>query len=84
MLESKQRRALVAESVTDDIPNRVAAAIRLVGRTQTAVAVEIGMTEPHLSDICRGAQKSVALETAHKLAEYFGCAIEDLFPSRAA
>lgn len=40
------------------------------------------MTEPHLSDVCRGRVKEVSLTTAHKLASYFGCQIEDLFPAR--
>lgn len=82
MLESGQVEQLRTTPVTDEIPNRLGVAIRLSGRTQKQIADELGMTEPHLSDIKRGKFRSVSLETAHKLAAYFGCAIEDLFPSR--
>lgn len=66
------------------MPNRVGAAIKLVGMTQREVALAIDMSEPHLSNICRGHVKDVSLPTARKLANHFGCQIEDLFPSRAA
>jgi transcriptional regulator with XRE-family HTH domain len=82
MLETPQLERLRTEPIAQDVGNRVAAAIRLAGVTQRKVATDLGMTEPHLSDICRGRYKTVALETAHKLSEYFGCAIEDLFPRR--
>jgi transcriptional regulator with XRE-family HTH domain len=79
MLEPQQLAKLKGEDATS---NRVAAAIRLAGVTQRRVALDLGMREPHLSDICRGRYQTVQLETAHRLADYFGCAIEDLFPRR--
>jgi transcriptional regulator with XRE-family HTH domain len=79
MFDQRQLDKLRAE---DPTPNRVAAAVRLAGFTQRKVAKELGMTEPHLSEICRGRYQAVRLETAHCLAAYFGCAIEDLFPRR--
>jgi len=84
MLEFQHVESLRAEPVSEEIPNRVSTAIRLLGLTQRSVANDVGMSEPHLSDVCRGQQKVVTLETARKLAEFFGCAIEDLFPKRAA
>ncbi|MGE3276764.1 MAG: helix-turn-helix transcriptional regulator [Vicinamibacterales bacterium] len=84
MLESRQLAELRSHQVDDAVPNRLAVAIRLSGVTQRRIADELGMTEPHLSDIKRGKFKSVSLDTARKLAAYFGCAIEDLFPSREA
>ncbi|MDP3717139.1 MAG: helix-turn-helix transcriptional regulator [Acidobacteriota bacterium] len=82
VLESDQLEAL--RSSANDGPNRVAAAIRLAGLTQRSVAVALDITEPHLSNVCRGHVKDVSLPTARKLAEFLGCSIEDLFPSRVA
>lgn len=42
------------------------------------------MTEPHLSNVCLGRVRNVSLATMRKLADHFGCAMDDLFPSRVA
>lgn len=82
MLDAEQITELRSERVDPDVGNRVAAAVRLSGETQKVIAQALSMTEPHLSDICRGVYRTVRLDTAQKLAEHFGCAIEDLFPRR--
>lgn len=51
---------------------------------QSDVAAATGFTSPQLSDIERGDYKDVPLENCRRLADFFGCAIEDLFPPRVA
>lgn len=75
----KQLQRAPVESVL----NRVALAIELSGETQGAVASALGWTQAYLSNVCRGKFQTITVDNAHKLAEYFGCAIEDLFPSKA-
>ncbi|MDP1570371.1 MAG: helix-turn-helix transcriptional regulator [Vicinamibacterales bacterium] len=82
MLDAAQIESLRDVPIDQDSPNRVAAAIKLLGVTQRAVATELGMTDAQMSDLCRGRYRAIRLETARRLAAYFGCSIEDLFPSR--
>lgn len=42
----------------------------------------LNLTAPQMSSLVRGDYKSVSIDRGHDLAEYFGCAIEDLFPAR--
>lgn len=65
-------------------PNRLAAAIKLAGKSQREVAEALEINEPHLSNICNGRVENITLPTLRKFADYFGCYIEDLFPERAA
>lgn len=83
MLESRQVKTLRQADVPDT-GNRVALAIELSGKKQGEVADDLQMTQSQLSDIARGRFPDPKLSTLQKLADYFGCAIEDLFPSRAA
>jgi len=83
MLEAKHIRTL-RQSEVPVSGNRVALAIELTDKKQVEVAEEIGMPQSQLSDITRGRFPDPKLSTLQKLADYFGCAIEDLFPSRAA
>jgi|GEM_PF-2863324 len=83
MLENEQLARLRKAGVPDT-GNRVALAIELTGKKQGEVADDLEMPQSQLSDIARGRFPDPKLSTAHKLAEYFGCQIEDLFPSRAA
>ncbi len=62
--------------------NRVAQAMALAEVKQIAVAAATGLPQPYISDVVRGRYKTITVENAHKLAEFFGCAIEDLFPRR--
>lgn len=39
------------------------------------------MRQAQLSDISRGRFTTVRLDTAQRLTKFFGCAVEDLFPT---
>lgn len=60
--------------------NRIAKATELLGMTQTQVAASLGFTGSYLSDVVRGRYPDIGLTNARKLSDFFGCAIEDLFP----
>jgi transcriptional regulator with XRE-family HTH domain len=62
--------------------NRVARAIELAEVTQLDVEAATGLQQGYISDIARNRYQTVTVANAHKFAEYFGCAIEDLFPAR--
>lgn len=66
------------------MPNRLRVALALAKVKQADVARATGIVAPNLSDIVNGKYKNVTVDTASKLAEYFGVAIEDLFPQREA
>jgi predicted XRE-type DNA-binding protein len=72
------RRAPVAE------PTRLRTAMTLAGVTQTQVAEAVGIAQSQVSEDAAGKFSEISLEKARKYATYFGCAIEDLFPSREA
>lgn len=63
--------------------NKVAFALTLSDTAQADVCRATGIHPANLSNIVNGRYKDLALETSRKLAEFFGCAIEDLFPARA-
>lgn len=83
MLDTKDLKTLRAAAMPE-VGNRVALAIELSKKKQGDVAEDLGMTQSQLSDICRGRFPDPKLSTLERLAEYFGCLIEDLFSSRAA
>ncbi len=56
----------------------------LTGVTQVQVASGTGLTQSYVSRIKNGLYADLPGETLHAFAEYFGCQIEDLFPSREA
>lgn len=64
--------------------NRLARAMELAELTQAVLADALNLTQPYVSDVVRGRHSTITVENAHKFANYFGCQIEDLFPSRAA
>ena len=73
------------------MPNRLRVAVGMAKTTQIAVAAATGIQASSLSDLINGNYtngEAIQLGTARRLAEHFGCAIEDLFPlsarSRAA
>ena len=67
-----------------DSGNRVQMAIDLANETQTSVAKAVGLPYTYVSDTARGRYQTITVENARKFAEFFGCAIEDLFPRVAA
>jgi transcriptional regulator with XRE-family HTH domain len=64
--------------------NRVARAAELAGVTLANIATEANLPYTYVSDVSRNRYQTVTVENAHKFADYFGCAIEDLFPAREA
>lgn len=64
--------------------NRVAKAIELAEVTQVEVATSTGLPQPYISDVARNRYQTITVDNARKFAEFFGCAIEDLFPAREA
>ena len=77
MLTKQQLAMLRTETGT----NRVAKAIDLAGVTQVTVAEALGLPQPYVSDVARRRYKTITVENARKFAQFFGCSIEDLFPS---
>jgi len=71
-------RAIPAESV----PNRLRVAFALTTSKQVEACETTGIAAPRMSALVRGDYKSVSTDLAHSLADFFGCSIEDLFPSR--
>lgn len=64
--------------------NRLRIAFALTDRRQSEAVAATGIVASNLSDIVNGKYTRITVETAGKLADFFGCAIEDLFPRRAA
>lgn len=65
----------------DDAPNHVRTARRMLKVRQNVLAEACGFHGSQLSNIERGEYSDIPLENTRKLAGYFGCAIEDLFPA---
>lgn len=80
-LTAEQLDALRAVPI-GSMPNRLRIALALAKVKQVQVADETGIQPPNLSNLVTGDYKTLTVTTAMKLAEYFGCQIEDLFPSR--
>lgn len=66
------------------VGNRVAKAIELAKVPMTRVAEDTGLRYTYVTDVAANRYHTVTVENAHKFADYFGCAIEDLFPAREA
>lgn len=64
--------------------NRIAKAMELADVTQVQIAAKTGLTQSYISRIKNGLYADVPGETMRAFAEFFGCAIEDLFPAREA
>lgn len=79
MLTRKQRAEL---SALDTQPNRLAHAMELAGVTQVQLAEAVGLTQPYISRIKNGQYgDELPGETMRRLAAFFGCSIETLFPA---
>lgn len=66
------------------MPNRVKVAAALAQVDQQDIVDATGFPQPYVSDVYRGRYERITVDNARKFAEYFGCAIEDLFPAREA
>lgn len=60
--------------------NRLRVAREIAGLTQREVADRLDLTQSSLSDLERNRYGSTTVDTARKLADFYGCTIEDLFP----
>jgi DNA-binding Xre family transcriptional regulator len=67
-----------------DAANRLRLAFALTGKRQKDLSDATGIAPSNLSDIVNGKYSTLTVDTASKIAEFFRCAIEDLFPRRAA
>jgi transcriptional regulator with XRE-family HTH domain len=61
-------------------PNRLKAAMRIANTTQAAVSAATGIDQSSVSRIANSNGPGVTVQTASKLAAFFGCQISDLFP----
>lgn len=75
-------RRLRRLTLRPDEPNLVFAARKLAGVTQLEVVAATKIQQAQLSAIERGAYSQLPIETARKLAIYFGAPIEVLFPKQ--
>lgn len=66
----------------DAVPNRVRVAAAMAGVMQSEIVEGTSLTQAYVSDVMRGRFQTITIENAHKFANFFGCAIEDLFPAR--
>lgn len=80
MLSARQLTQLRREAAESG--NRIKAARRLAGLTQTKLADQIAIPQSQISDDETGKSPALSLQKARTYADFFGCAIEDLFPAR--
>lgn len=66
------------------MPNRVRVAMALVSASQAELVEFTGFAQPYVSDVIRARFKNITVANAQKFADFFGCAIEDLFPTSDA
>lgn len=64
------------------MPNKLRIALALAKAKQRDVVDETGIYASNLSNFVTGDYKTITIETARKLADFFGCQIEDLFPAK--
>lgn len=84
MLTTKQLAALKRAPLTSR--NKLDTAMKLAGVTQLQIEAATGIPQSYISKIKRGtySDSGLPLETPRKLAAFFHCAIEDLFPAQEA
>lgn len=82
-MTSSQLRKLRSRPVTAT-GNRLADAFEITELTQAECVRETKFTAAYVSDMKRGRFQNPSIDNARAFAEFFGCAIEDLFPSREA
>lgn len=80
-LSSDELKALRAVPVSVDKPNRVRAACGILGLSQSDIVAGTQLSRPTVSDIYNFQVSDVKYTTLRALADFFGCAIDDLFPA---
>lgn len=83
-MTSKQLRELRNRRVQPAIGNRLGVAFEITACSQAECVRQTKFTPQYVSDMVRGRFQNISLDNAREFAEFFGCAIEDLFPSREA
>lgn len=63
--------------------NRLKVARELAGLTQVQLSDMLGLTQSSLSDLERQRFGTTTIDTGKKFSEFFGCALEDLWPAKA-
>jgi transcriptional regulator with XRE-family HTH domain len=79
-MTQKQLKALRSQPVSES-GNRIVNACAITGKTQMDCSRATGLTPQYVSDMARGRFRNISIDNARKFAEFFGCHIEDLFPS---
>lgn len=64
------------------LPNKLSIAFAFSGEKQTDACESTGLSASDMSKLVRGAYQSLDVDKARRVAAYFGCSIEDLFPAR--
>jgi len=78
----KQLRELRSRPVSPETGNRLAAAFEIAEQSQADCVRATRFTPQYVSDMVRGRFHNISVDNAREFAEFFECAIEDLFPSR--
>lgn len=64
------------------LSNRLQIAFALVDVKRADACAATGLSPSEMSKLIKGQYQSLDIEKARKLAEFFHCGIEDLFPAR--
>lgn len=80
-LSPDQLKALRAVPVHEGMPNRLKIAMTMTDATQMDVAFSTNLTQATISDISNGNYRDLKHSTVQAIAGFFGCLIEDIFPS---
>lgn len=78
-LTERQLEALRAAPL-ETLANRLKVAFALANVQRSDAAEATGLSAPTISKLINGQYQTLDIENARKLADYFGCSIEDLFP----
>ncbi len=66
-----------------EMPNRLRVALGMAKARQVDLVEATGLDPSMVSNFVNGNYRTMTLDTARKLADFFGCQIDDLFPARA-
>lgn len=79
-MTTEQIQALRAVPLGDK-PNRLALAFAIEGAKQIDVCQAAQISEPRMSLLVNGKARKVSVAEAGRIARFFDCAIEDIFPA---
>jgi transcriptional regulator with XRE-family HTH domain len=81
-LLSDEQLAALRTAPLGRLSNRLSIAFAMADVKHANACDATGLTASDISKLARGAYQSLDVEKARKMADYFGCSIEDLFPPR--